>query len=619
MSHSPSRQREVHDAWLRWFELVRLDGPLVLLDAPLIDPASLGVFQDLAACGALELFIEDEVPRPDDLHGGRSFDLGHTALTLAFARLGRAESLALSVIELPWPEHDADLDAERSLWLELVAGHEVGARAWFDMLAHCFDFQGFAAVIRLGEHIERFGQQLDRATRAEAHTLIGLSAYARHVESQGSEAIGEFMAEHFGRALELEDDRVRRAALMQRMSMVEARRRGDPGAARRWAESAITEVEQASGDAASYVAAWSRNALAYVLARARAFDEARREMDRAFEIVIAIELESPAIPSGERALSELALLDNRIELALLAGDRESALDLSAELAERERALTGRTHLAHVRRIRLLARIPERTRECAELAREAAAGFRRSGSPLDELECTAQLAELSERLVELDRAIAAHERCLVLRSELASEQARAATRVRLALARWRSGRVREAHDELGELVERDEDPVVVAMLARITADLEARDAAEAIANRAIDGATELGDGRTVLRVALWLIELAQAIGDSEAAEDLSAEGHRIAREFPDSISPSERAWLAAITGDPTLVRDPRFDLVDALTETSPWWRLGDLASVLERAGRSEDAARVEALVRSQCSASQVSSTSMSSGSAESSER
>jgi hypothetical protein len=142
-------------------------------------------------------------------------------------------------------------------------------------------------------------------------------------------------------------------------------------------------------------------------------------MAAAFMSLVALALDSPELPAGERTLSELAFLDNRIELALLGNDRDAALELQALLRERELALTGHDDLASVRRIGLLARSVPHTDECAALASERAVRFRAVGDPVNELFCVARAAELAERRACASEAIVAHERALALRRELAS--------------------------------------------------------------------------------------------------------------------------------------------------------------------------------------------------------
>lgn len=578
MSHSPAISRALHDAWVELFVAVGGGRTLVLAAAPLIDVASLAVFRSVAARAALELLIDDDVARPEELHAGRSFDLGHTELSSIFAGLGRGEPVSVEVMAAA---HEVD---ERDLG---------DASAWRASLTRCFDLQGFAAVLSLGERLERFAASLDRPALAEVHTLIGLSAYARHVESSNSERIGEFMAEHFMRALEFEPDGVRRAALRQRMSMVEARRRGRTEAARGWAEAAVAEARAHEGDAAAFVLAWSLNALAYVHARSGALELAGETMDEAFERLLAIRLDSPALPRGERTLSELAFADNRVELALLAEDRARALVLSSELCERERALEGESFLANVRRVRLLASVPERTRECLELARETARAFAHGASPIDELECRSWVADAAERLGLWSEAAEAHARCLALRTELASEAACDATRLRWAKSLWRSGRAAQARVQLVSSIELT--PEALALLARITAELEGRSAAEQVADQAIDAATELGDARTVVRVSLGLIDVCEVIGDAESAAILIDEARRTIGEFGDSVTPGLRGQLAAICGDPTVLGE-RFDLDEALREPELWQHLPALARVLARAGRDAEATRCRSLAQ-----------------------
>jgi hypothetical protein len=266
MSHSPALQFEVHRAWVQLLAQ-HVDRPIVIFDAPMVDVATMTVLRELAVSSSVVLHVEHETVRPDDLHGGRTHDRGHTAVSLMFAALGRGASVNPRITAPTGPMHD--LDPERALWNELVVGRHVAAQTWLEMLERCFDAQGFAAVLRFAEHLDRFAPALQPEQLACAHTLIGLSAYARHVETRASEAIGEFMAVHFSRALELEQERPRRAALMQRMSIVEARRRGDLARARDWAERAIAEAEAGSGDAAGFAAAWSRNAHAFMSDSAR--------------------------------------------------------------------------------------------------------------------------------------------------------------------------------------------------------------------------------------------------------------------------------------------------------------------------------------------------------------
>jgi hypothetical protein len=576
MSHSPALQFEVHRAWVRLLG-PRIDRPIVILDAPMVDVASLSVVRDLAVHGEVVLYVEQETLRPDELHGGRTHDRGYTAVSVAFAAVGRGAPVNPKVQSI-----DAlDRDAESALWNELVAGREVAAQTWFEMLTHCFDQQGFAAVLHFAEHLDRFVDELEAEQLACAHTLIGLSAYARHVETRASAAIGEFMAEHFSRALEHEPTCARRAALMQRMSIVEARRRGELGRAREWAERAIAEAEAGSGDAAEYAAAWSRNAHAFTLARMGELDRARREMAAAFAQLVEIAPASAELPRGEQALAELAFIDNRIELALLGNDHQAALALQEQLAQRERALTGHDDHASVRRIDLLARDLTRTDECAALASARAIRFRAVGDPINELHCVTRAAELAERRACASEAIAAHERALALGRELASQAACDRTQLRLALLRWRSGLAAQARAELEQLADVAVDPPTaaeaLAVLARITAELHTRTAAEQIADRAIEAATEQGDSRTVLRVALWLIELCEVIGDRENAEQLAAEGRRILAEYPESITLGERCWLATAIGDPSLL-PAELALERAFNEPELCWRRDAFAIV-----------------------------------------
>ena len=600
MSHSPAISRALHEAWIELLIAARVDRPIALIAAPLIDVASLAVFRGVAARGAIELLIDDELARPEPLHAGRSFDLGHTALSMIFASFGRGDpvSVEADVVSPAFEQED-----ERALWRDLEAGREVEGSRWLATLLRCFDLQGFSAVLAFSEYLDRFSRELDRAALAEVHTLIGLSAYARHVESSGSEQIGEFMAEHFSRALELEDDGARHAALSQRMSMVAARRRGHGESAMHWARAAIAESASLGSDAAKFVGAWSRNAHAYVLARGGALSQARATMEQAFEQLLEISCDSADVPRGERALSELAFADNRIELALLAGDRARASELSDELCERERMQGGEAYLANVRRIRMLAAVPERTRECVDLAREAARGFARSASPVDELECTARLADAAERLGFMSESVVALERCLALRSELSSESACDATRVRLARTLWRGGRSDDARARLLLVIDRTDDAALAAvaraLLARITADLEGRRAAEQLADTAIDAATELGDAHTVLRVGLWLIDVCETIGDRESAAVLIEEAQRTLEAFPDSATPGQRAWLAASCGDPAALGE-RFNLDTALAEPELWWRLDALAQVLSHAGDVAGKTRCAALAHSRSS-------------------
>jgi hypothetical protein len=569
MSHSPALRLEVHRAWVRLLES-RIDRPIVIFDAPMVDTASWSVFRSLAVRGAAVLYVEQETPRPDDLHGSRTHDRGHTAVSLAFAALGRGAPVAPPIVAPPIPAQELE-------------GRPVEAQRWFEMLTHCFDQQGFRAVLQLAEHLDRFAHELEPEQLACAHTLIGLSAYARHVETHGSAAIGEFMAEHFLRALELEQDRPRHAALLQRMSMVEARRRGDLTRAREWAELAIAEAEACSGAAAGYTAAWSRNAHAFMLARMGELGRAREQMEAAFARLVALAPDSPELPPGEHALAELAFIDNRIELALLGNDRAAALALQELLGERERALTGHDDLASVRRIDLLARDPARVDECAALASARAIRFREVGDPINELHCVARAAELAERRTSASEAIAAHDRALALRRELASPAACARTELRMALLRWRSGLVAEARGELEQLIELAVDPPTaaeaLAVLARITIEIDTRTAAEQIADRAIEAATELGDSRTVLRVALWLIELCEVLGDRENAEQLAAEARRILDEYPDTITLGERCWLATVIRDASVL-PTELALDQALTEPELCWRREAFASVAQ---------------------------------------
>jgi len=488
----------------------------------------------------------------------------------------------------PWaPDAGAPLDpldgdpeghAARAL-----AATPVDVPAVMDTLRTLFRGFGFDAALRLGLALLDRGDALDAAARAELHALVALSAYNRQVETAGNAALTAFLGEHFAAALAHEPDAGRRSHLRYRLCINAGRRAGALVEALAEGDAAVREARDpsVSPDRAAFLEAWARNGRAYVLARLDRLDEARDDMQAAWELARAI-APSASIPRAERAYSLVVLLDNSAELALRAGDLAAARVWQERLAEAEASLIGGARFAPWRwsSIHLRAHAP---RALAAQAREGLRAARRALDPVAEDAFLMMAGDACYRCGDVADALAHFDDARRIRRRAESPAQLRAVELNRALAALRAG----APDVADGAVEgalalcgeadgalRAELLALLALSAALRGDGER---ADAVMNDAVAGAVATGSRDLMLRVARRAGEACAALGRDGAAAQAFEQSLRLGG-VGDTPPPAVDVASALLSlhalgaADDGAVSEATALLAGALDDADAWWEL-----------------------------------------------
>lgn len=419
---------------------------------------------------------------------------------------------------------DDDLERRAHRALAAAPGAPGGAASELALraLREAFGCFGYGAVLRLGLAWLERGAPADPALAAEVHTLVGLAAYNRQVQSGGNVALAEFLGRHFDAALALETDPGRRSHLLYRLCINSGRRRGDLEPALALAERAVKEARAPGlpGGLAAFLEAWARNGRAYVLARLGRLGDALADCEAAYALLERAGA-LPGAPAAELLPSRRVLADNAARVAEMARDLPLAARWQRTLEEIEDAMPGMVRTAHHRWLAL----HRAGRALRAALRRAEAGLDESRRRLDALGEDLFLAEQGDLLYRLGDALGALESfagSLRIRRRVGAPEDVARTEVAAALAAARAGRLEEA--EAG-LEGAREGPAcarpaaqgeVLAAIALLAARRGEGARADALANAAIEAAVESGERDALLRVARGAGEACLALGRREEA-------------------------------------------------------------------------------------------------------
>jgi tetratricopeptide (TPR) repeat protein len=478
-----------------------------------------------------------------------------------------------------------------------------------------FGAYGFTAAMRLGVDLCARAPALAAADRAEVHTLIALSGYARQVSSRGDPGLADLLEEHFGAALAAEADPARRIHLLVRLCINHGRRKGELDAALGYAERAAAELRALAGriapGQAAFLEAGARNGRGYVLARLGRHAEAEAECEEAYRLLcLAPSLEGA--PAGEILHSRVIVLDNLAQVGEYSGDRARAARWQRLLEEREAERPGVMKLAP-RRWVALHRAEGEVEAAIAAAERGLAEARLHLNPRLEGEYAAELGDLLYRRGDAPAALEAFAAALALGRRTSEPDDLYPIELGAALAAGRAGR----HDEaLAGLRRALENPRCAGSAAQaelfgaravLLARRGDREGAEREGNAAIERAVESGERDTLVRVARAAGEACALLGRREEARAAFERALEIARGgVGGEPRPPAADLLGILLGlkdggreDDALLLEAIALVPAALDDADAWWDLARLlpgAIALAERGRLADPALAAAARR-----------------------